>query len=125
MILQESNMYAHTVLWCAGFVLLFIIFLHLILRSPNEVGDNYKDDFIKQGISQSDIESLSHDDEIWYYKNIPTCVAYAGKYTKKCNKNTTYCGGGDIVGTPSQQAQAILQAIKNDGIHPLCPLIIS
>ena len=128
MILQETSLQAQIYLWCAGFLLFSAILFYFLLNDNSSAGESdiWSEEFSNLGVKNINIDDISHDDDIWYYQKIPTCVAYEGsEYNKACNKNIAYCGGGDTIGTPKQQVVAVLEAIQNGGQHNMCPLIIS
>ena len=121
----ESSVQAHSYLFLAGIVVfsIFLIYVY-ICNHRTEIGqsDVWNQSFQKVGLSSKDIENLTHDDSMWYYRGRPTCVAY-GDFRKRCPKFESYCAGGDTFGTPEQQALEVKLAIKNGGEHVSCPLI--
>jgi len=65
---------------------------------------------------------ISHDDEVWYYKNESTCVCY-GKEGDKCDHTRCVCAGGDHYGSLLQQMKLVNDAISNGGEMRECPII--
>lgn len=88
--------------------------------NPNKV--MWTKTFVDQGMPEAIIDDISHDEDTWYYNGISTCVAY-GDWNDRCIRNEVYCGGKNVVGTPEQQAQAVVEALRNGGMHPMCPLL--
>lgn len=126
MILSEGNIIAHQYFFIAGLVL-FVLFLIYVYGYDHQttIKNNtiWKDVFVAVGIPEKNIDDISHDDDMWYYKGSSTCVAYGGDFSKKCPKYESYCPGGDTYGDAFLQALEVKKAIDNGGEHPLCPLI--
>lgn len=128
MILSESGKTAHLYLFIAGVVglLMFIIYVY-IYDHHNHIETNafWRDALKKAGISEEDIKHITHDGDTWHHRRKNLCVAHSGDFEEACSKHHNFCSGGDTSGTADEQAQNIFIALKNEGEHPLCPLIYS
>lgn len=84
-------------------------------------------EFQKEHLTKDEISKLSHDDHMWYYMDIPTCVAYGGDSNSKCNIGENVCSDTSTekakVGTPNEQVREVIKSIKNNLVHPDCPLL--
>ena len=56
----------------------------------------------------------------WHYNGWPTCVKF-GQATHLCNPLTHVCDG-TVIGSANHQIDAVIEALKNGGLHPKCPL---
>lgn len=131
MVLTESSTQAHLYLALAALLLLslFIVFIYAVKKRSNiDTDDAWIRTFREAGISDSDISLITHDDNVWYYKDQSTCIGY-GDTEEDCPAYENYCAGGTsngvryTYGTLKQQAQAIKQSIDAGGQHGECPLI--
>lgn len=129
--LSESTPTAHFYLVLGALILLslFIVFVYVIgYRSKIDEYDDWIETFRQVGISDTDIQLITHDDSGWYYKNTSMCIGY-GDAEEECPIYESYCAGGTkdgvhyTYGTLRQQALALKQAIVNGGRHGECPLI--
>jgi len=70
---------------------------------------------------------VTHDDGMWFYKGISTCVQYNGDFNEKCDKSLGICAGkneyDDKYGGYIEQSKEVITSIINGGVHPKCPLI--
>lgn len=122
-----SGIKSHLYLWIAGavFLILFFGYIFWFDHKENIDGSEYwGNPFAKAGLTKEQCGDISHDDSMWYYQRVATCVGY-GHPKVECPRHESYCAGGDSFGTPSQQATAVAEAIKKGGIHEGCPLIYS
>lgn len=75
-------------------------------------------------------KEVTHDDSMWFYKGISTCVQYNGNFNEECDKSKGICMGSsnnkhnkDEYGNYKEQSAGVINAIKNGGIHKDCPFI--
>lgn len=103
-------------------LVLFVSFL-LYFKFADHKTHIENDDFWREQFSGvlEDMEGISHDDDEWFYKSRPTCVAY-GDWDAKCIRNAYYCPT-NFIGNAKEQANRVKEAIRNGGVHPLCPLL--
>jgi len=66
---------------------------------------------------------VTHDDDMWFYKGVSTCVQYNGNFEEECDKSVGVCAGGTTYGNYIQQTNAVKRAARNSGVHPRCPLV--
>jgi len=113
----------HIFLWLAG-ILLFLFFIGYVFLYDHKEGiansEIWDNEFRRVGINPED---MSHDDSTWYYKRLSTCVGYGGEWEQECPRHENYCSGGKTFGDAKNQVKAIVEALKNRGTHPGCPLI--
>lgn len=142
-ILNEKSKNAFLYLTIAAIIILVIFLIYIFqVNHKYNIDDNamWSNLFKNAGFNSTEILNITHDDDTWYYKGLSTCVGYGnsqgsltshgshlgashGSLKTRCTKSDYYCGGGDIVGTPKQQVQAVKDAILNGGEHILCPRI--
>jgi len=121
--LQETTITSHSYLFIAAGIMLVIFLLYAFVCNHKvdiDKDEMWRSEFEKHQLKSEDIV---HDDTMWYYRGLPTCVAYGGIFDSTCSPNEHYCSGGSTYGNRTQQIFAIAGAIKNGGEHPLCPLI--
>lgn len=122
---REGSIVAHSYFWTAAIVFL-ILFMGYIFWFDHKEGIDESDLWVplleKKGLTPKQIRKLSHDDSTWYYKRLSTCVGF-GSPNEHCNKSENYCVGGDTFGSYEKQAEEVIVALSNNGIHPHCPLI--
>ena len=112
----------HFYLWVSalvafiGFVLYSFVQEHKIKIKGRQM---WKEAYSKFGVDRT---KMSHDDGMWYYDGQSTCVGY-GTLTEKCPRSECYCAGNKTFGSVEQQSSAVATAIKNGGVHPLCPVV--
>lgn len=82
----------------------------------------WMDSFHSVGAPDPIIDDITHDDDTWYYRGSSTCVGY-GDWSDECPRHEVYCGGDKKMGDSKAQAKAVLEALKNGGKHPECPLM--
>ena len=113
---------AHSYLFVAV-VVLFSIFLLYVYFCKHQK-DIHKNKTFSQVFSEAglNLNHISHDDSIWFFKNYPTCVGY-GEPKKDCPYSENFCAGNNKYGSYKQQALAVKKAITNGGEHPECPLL--
>lgn len=127
MVLREDSLVAHKYLFCS-IVIIFIFFLLYVYctdhRDYIEIDNIWTTAFSKAGLSPQEIENISHDGTHWYYKGVSTCVGY-GDWDEECPMSEAFCSSPSkaVYGNPDDQATAVTRAIRNNGIHELCPLI--
>lgn len=122
MVLKEVGIQAHGYLLIAcGLTFAFFIIYGFIFDHKNSITNdkNWVDAFSKVGIAPS---KMTHDGDMWYYNKISTCVGY-GDWEDECPRHEAFCAGGKTMGDRNSQIKAILEALKNGGQHPKCPLI--
>lgn len=70
------------------------------------------------------LKDISHDENVWYYKDKFTCVGF-GFEKEKCPKSQVVCSSKDkkYFGTFDEQLQHVKYAIDNGEIHDDCPLL--
>lgn len=128
MILTESGLIAHKYFYVVGVVLLILFLIYVFFYNHITEVDTKNDvwyrEFTNVGLTDKQIHDLTHDDNVWYYQGISTCVGY-GDWNEMCPKNETYCAGkeGDTFGDAKRQAYALRFAISKGGEHPDCPLV--
>ena len=69
------------------------------------------------------IPDLSHDEDQWFYKGVPTCVGYGDWKHGECPDHKVTCFRDNKYGYPLEQATIVISAIKNGGQDKECPLI--
>lgn len=114
----------------AGMVMLFFLMVYgfhydhkeHINDEAHPNSEEWMKNFLKAGIPTEISDDITHDDDTWYYNGSSTCVGY-GDWNDKCPRHEVYCGGGKKIGSISQQAASVYQALKNGGRHPKCPLM--
>ena len=104
--------------------------------------------FSKLGLTDEQISKITRTRDsrtgvgVWRYNKKSTCVAYgdfeypAGAPGREfeypagtpsptaCDRSEAYCSGkGKIMGSAEEQAEQVVVAILNGGLHPKCPLI--
>lgn len=90
--------------------------------NPNS--QEWIDNFKKAGAPEQIIDDITHDDDTWYYQGSSTCVGY-GDWDDMCPRHEVFCGGGKKMGNANQQALSVMDALRNGGRHPECPLLYS
>ena len=124
---QFSQLTLHSFLVVLAVVLLitFLIYVFVVEHKTNVEGnDLWQIAFRKVGLTKDQIADLTHDDEMWYYQGVSTCINY-GDWDDTCPKHEGVCAGGDTYGNAMQQAAEIRLALQKGGVHPGCPLIYS
>jgi len=127
MLLDEKSLSAHKYLYFASFILLLMFLIYIYTCDKQTYVDTdsmWTRTFKNIGLSDSDIEKISHDADVWYYDNKNTCVAY-DDWRGECPKELSVCAN-DSVGNATEQAKLVQEAIinpKNKGRHPNCPLV--
>lgn len=117
---------SHTYLFIFGVVLLVGFLIHVYVcehKISIEGNDMWRNAFLRNGFSSTQIKDISHDDTVWYYKRRSTCVGYSEDTSKECTSSENYCSGGNDYGTEDQQVLSVKKAVSNGGEHPKCPLI--
>ena len=124
---KETGLKAHLYLWIAAIVsiILFLGYIFWFDHKENINGrTHWEKEFENVGLTKEQREDISHDDSMWYYQRVATCVGY-GPSNAECPRFESYCAGGITFGESSLQAKAVSEAIKKGGIHEDCPLIYS
>ena len=121
----EKKIKYHLYLFIVGLVLfsMFLAYVFIYEHKIHIKGSAFESAFREVGLS-NEINDITHDDSMWYYKLASTCVGYGDK-SSKCKKYESFCGGKNqnTYGNEYEQALAVKEAIENNGEHPLCPLI--
>ncbi len=115
-------------LFLAVFIILIIFLIYVFIYDhKSDVIGFWKDAFKKIGLSDKQINDVSHDDDVWYYKNTSTCVGYSEDFNKVCPKHEVVCDENLTYGGGVSQAMRVKDSIflGNEGEHKLCPLIYS
>ena len=131
----EASIVAHYYFFLAGIVLL-ILFLGYAFWYGHRGGIDEIEDFVslfkKEGLSDKEIENITHDYDVWYYKNKSTCVGYSSDDGSNANSSADacpyfqeFCAGNDghTFGSVNDQIREAVNAIKMGGTHPKCPII--
>jgi hypothetical protein len=124
---KENGLKPHLYLWIAGIVFMILFFGYIFWFDHKENidgSDLWETEFEKAGLTKEQREDISHDDSMWYYQRMATCVGY-GSPNDECPRYESYCAGGRYAGSFSEQAKAVTDAIRKGGIHEDCPLIYS
>ncbi len=125
---SEKGVTAHLYLFIAGVValILFITYAFVYDHKEKIYGDEqWEKALTKAGLSDAEIEKISHDEDVWYYGGVSTCVSY-GDWKDRCKKFEAVCAGkGEVYGSADQQAEEIAKALDHEGVHPECPLVFS
>ena len=129
---SESSIRSHTYFLCAVCIILAAYLLYIYFYNHKEDLDlhNYAwtSSMDKNGITKEQMDNLSHDESVWYYKKKSTCVGY-GEPQDECLKHESFCSGEDFINTTfgsyDEQAKSLHEAFLNGGIHPECPIIYS
>lgn len=103
-------------------VLLIMFLLYIYFYDHKSTSDVWERHFQNAGLTPDDIGDINHDDSVWYYQRISTCVGY-GDEEEGCSKTDHYCAGGTTFGSPQDQVRAVAEAVKKGGIHSECPHI--
>jgi hypothetical protein len=124
---RHTSKEAHFYLWVAAVVLLtgFLIYGYVWDHSVNVAGSKiWRDAFASVGINlRDDGVKITHDEDVWYHDGKSTCVAY-GDWDEKCPRHSEFCAGANFkIGTATEQAKAVADAISAGGRHPKCPLL--
>lgn len=82
----------------------------------------WKTAYATQQLSNDKIENITHDEQVWSYNGVSTCVCYGGDFNGKCDKSNCVCAGGKTFGDYSQQVSFVKNALENNGEHPNCPI---
>jgi len=116
-----SDIQAHGYLFLAGIILVMIFIVYIyICNHKVSLQDDWRFEFIKLGLNADEI---THDDNMWYFRDLPTCVLFGRHMKDECPRYEGHCAGGENYGTFKKQALAVKEAVHNGGEHPLCPLI--
>ena len=124
---SETGLKAHLYLWIAGIVciILFLGYIFWFDHKENIDGNPiWEREFQNVGLTLEQINDITHDDSMWYYQRVATCVGY-GSPRDQCPRYESYCAGGNTFSSFSEQAEAVKNAIMKGGIHQDCPLIYS
>ena len=116
----------HLYLWVCGLGLLAIFLTYVFIcehRVPISDNEMWSGMFQKAGFTPDDVPKITHDDSMWYFNDIPTCVGYSGDFEKVCHQHEHYCSGRKVFGNALSQAINVKKAVNNGGEHPDCPLI--
>ena len=122
--------YVHFYLIVAGAIMLFCLVVYgfcydhkdHINDDSNPNSQEWIDSFHSAGAPDPIVDDITHDDDTWYYQNSSTCVGY-GDWDDVCPRHEVYCGGNKKMGDSKIQAKAVVEALKNGGKHPKCPLL--
>ena len=120
------DVYFHGILFLAN-LLLFLVFLCYVLIAEHrtEVDDEkYKTRFKDLGLTESQIDKISHDDDLWYFQGESTCVGYSASPSTRCPKNFCICSGEtyETYGTFEQQSKDVAEFIQGK-LKKTCPLV--
>jgi hypothetical protein len=121
-ILNEYGGLAHGYLCVAALVLFILFAYYLCVYEYKEDLDGKWEELFSRELKKEDVDKLTHDDSTWYYDGTSTCVGY-GDWKDECPRHENYCAGGKLVGDAKQQVYGVIEALKNKGVHKLCPLI--
>lgn len=138
---KETGLTPHLYLWIAGlvFLILFIGYIFWFEHKESIDGSFWMEKFKKAGLTSKEINDITHDDSMWYYQRVATCVGYGSPIdaidspngspnaldSLGCPKYESFCAGGDTFGTAEDQVREVIAAIRKGGIHEDCPLIYS
>lgn len=90
----------------------------------NDIGNSdFESIFREKGLSQKNIDKISHDDDMWYHGNKSTCVGYSSDENEECPKFQEVCVGGKTFGSIERQINEVIKAVRNGGTHEDCPLV--
>lgn len=132
MIHQSTYLFIATVILLIC-ILIYVYFGHhktQISSSKYYINKIKNNDVLKK--LEGYIKDISHDNDVWYYKGMSTCVGYSNDTDETsasaCPYYEVYCAGKNGIhgtyGTHIQQLLAVYDAIQNnDGVHKDCPLI--
>lgn len=122
----ETGLKPHLYLLIAGIVFLILFFGYIFWfdHKENPEGRDWQERFNNAGLTAEQQRDITHDDSMWYYQRVATCVGY-GHPSEECPKHESYCIGGDTFGSLQNQALAVAEAIGKGGVHENCPLIYS
>ena len=104
-------------------LILLSLFFSYVFFVEHEVTptQRWKTAFATQNIPNDKIENISHDEQVWSFDGVSTCVCYGGEFDALCDKSNCVCAGGATFGDYDQQASTVKSALKNNGEHPSCP----
>lgn len=151
---KETGLEPHLYLWIAGlvFLVLYIGYIFWFEHKESIDGSFWVEKFKKAGLNSKEINDITHDDSMWYYQRIATCVGYGspldtfnssssngspnaldslgipspnGSPSGECPKYESFCPGGHTFGTAEDQVREVIAAIRKGGVHEDCPLIYS
>ncbi len=105
-------------------IILLILFFSYVFFVEHEVilTEKWKDAYISQHITTNEIEKITHDERVWSYNGVSTCVCYGGDFDAICDKSNCVCAGDTVFGDYKQQVLAVKDAVKNNGEHQSCPV---
>ncbi len=113
----------HALLFSAACVLLLFFLAYVFFVDHDEkISEDWKKALIQVGVSEDKLNDITHDDYVWSYKGISTCVCYGGEFQNQCDRSNCVCAGGKTFGNHITQATVIKEAIDSKNSHPQCPL---
>lgn len=115
---------SHTIIWFAALILFLIFFMYVYFVNHRDhvVNDEIINAFLKAGLTQSQINDLTYDAEVWYYKGDQTCVSYGGTVGEWCDPSNFVCDNFNKTGDFDFQGRQLKLALDNGGMNPNCPL---
>ena len=122
----EISLVAHCYLFIAGLILIILYMGYVFWydHKKDMTEGDFDVLFSKEGLSQEQIENIKHDDDVWYYKDMSTCIGYSSDPREACPKFQNVCMGGKTFGLLETQIKEVSNLIKSGLIqHPACPLI--
>jgi NAD-dependent dihydropyrimidine dehydrogenase PreA subunit len=122
---DEKGLRAHLYLCIAGLVFLILFFGYVFwFEHKEKIQGDWEERFENAGLTKEQISDITHDDSMWYYQRMSTCVGY-GNPEDKCPSHESYCSNGNTFGSFEKQASEVSKSIKKGGVHEDCPLIYS
>lgn len=108
---------------------MFVIYVYVCDHKTSISDDkDWVDAFSKCGLSETEIDYITHDYDEWYHRGLNTCVAF-GDFEDDCDFRNSFCAKGEPpktkFGNRLDQAKAVFDSIQNGGKHKLCPIIYS
>lgn len=114
----------HGYLFLVSLVVLYIfLFYCFCIPHKKYLSDEWREIFLYLGAKENVLDSITHDNDVWYFNLKSTCVAFSESEDSFCEEYKNYCCGKGIHGDKIAQARAVLRSIKNGGVHDMCPLI--
>ena len=116
-----GDFHLHKYLVIIAFIMLILTYIYIYVKLKRvKLNEQEKNILESYGVFNTD--DVTHDDDMWYYKDVSTCVGY-GKEKDKCLPHERVCGDENTYGNIRKQLLEVYKSILNKGKHEACPLI--